>query len=208
MKRKAFITLLIIFLIPMVVWLAKVCMDMAELNVIRQQAAEVDEPYYTLVVNGKVINHNYNVTFDRFDYDADKKQFYGWENGVTEIPLFTVLSAMGADTTWQENGNAIIDYSGCTYIFSPDMQGLYPLETYEELLAELQTESHGETTIPIEPGEAGNLLLIWPEKPGYCFRREEGEYIVSLGSVHLLALRMDFTFDVDYVRGIVFFTSH
>jgi hypothetical protein len=164
-----------------------------------RHAKEVPEPLYTLVVNGKIIQHPYAVHFDRYDFDVNG-QWIGYDDGQIEIPLLTVFNAMGAGISENKTGEFIIEYSGKEYIFLPSKQAIYPLDTNGILLTE-PSDNHLQW-------DESNLLLLWPEKEGYIFREDHGEYIVDLGSLQKLKFYMNFTFDFDLDRGIVYFDSH
>lgn len=164
-----------------------------------RHAKEVPEPLYTLVVNKEIIHHPYIVHFDRYDFDVNG-QWIGYDDGQIEIPLLTVLDAMGAEISEQKIGEICIEYSGKKYIFLPSKQAIYPLDTDVIFLREASADQ--------TQWNKRNLLLLWSDKEGYIFREDNGEYIVDLGCLHKLALEMNFTFDFDLDRGIVYFNSH
>lgn len=163
---------------------------------IRQQALKVQEPFYTLVVNNEIIRHEFDVSFDRFIYDSDTGQFLGIEDESAEIPLFTVLTAMGAEVCWNNDDMATILYSEETLFFIPSKQFL------------CYADRNGLDTIALanEMNDGENLLLIH-SKTGEELRSENGEYIVDLGCLHKLALCLGFRFTTDYRRGIIYFFS-
>ena len=164
-----------------------------------RHANTVLEPLYTLVVNGEIIQHPYVVHMDRYDFDVNG-QWIGYDDGQIEIPLLTVLDAMGAEINENKTGEFIIEYSAKEYIFLPSKQAIYPFDTDGIFLTEPSTN-------PTQWDEH-NLLLLWPEKEGYIFREDHGEYIVDLGSLQKLKFYMNFTFDFDLDRGIVYFQSN
>jgi hypothetical protein len=180
----------------LLIWLLLACMHTLHLY---RHAKEVPEPLYTLVVNGKIIQHPYAVRFDRYDFDVNG-QWIGYDDGQIEIPLLTVLDAMGAEVSENKTGEIYIEYSGKKYIFLPSKRAIYPVYTDGIFLKEPSTNQ--------TQWDECNLLLLWSEKEGYIFREDHGEYIVDLSSLHKLTLYMNFTFDFDLDRGIVYFDSH
>jgi hypothetical protein len=167
------------------------------LHRIKRHAEGVSEPCYTLVVDGKIIEHPYTVYFDRYRYDTNSQRI-GYDDGRIEIPLLTVLAAIGASYD-EEPGVISIEYFGKKYVFLPEKQAIYPADTEETLLT-APFSSHTQW-------DEHNLLLLWAEKENNIFREDRGEYIVDLSSLHKLALYMDFSFDFDCERGIVYFYS-
>jgi len=120
----------------------------------------------------------------------------GYEDGRVEVPLLTVFTAMGAKCENAENGMVNITYRGKEYVLVPERQALLDKKTLENALNADSDEWIGY-----------NYLLIWPEQEGAYFREDHGEYIVDIGSLHKLCVTLDFTFEVDQERGIVFFFS-
>ena len=170
------------------------CVKLLNLLRIRWYAEDIQEPFYTLVVNGQIIEHTYPVQFDRY-YLSDVGLFEGYDDGRIEIPLLTVLGAMGAEYRKDENGVVIIEYGDNEYYLMPEKQAMYLDGT---VLSDHSAQQWDEQ----------NLLLIWPEKKNGYFLENQGEYIVDLGSLHKLALLWDFTFDFDSERGIVYLSSN
>jgi hypothetical protein len=166
------------------------------LQCVRRYAEKIREPFYTLVVNGRIVEHTHTVHFDRYHFSTEG--FWdGYDDGRIEIPLLTVLGAMGAEYRNVESGVLLIEYDGEGYFLIPEKQAMYPEGT--ELTETFATSN--------QQWDERNLLLIGFEKANGYFREDHGEYIVDLGSLHKLALLWDFTFDFDCERGIVFFYS-
>lgn len=168
------------------------------LHRIRLYAEKIHEPLYTLVVDGQIIEHTHTVQFDRYRFSVNG-QLEGYDDGRIEIPLLTVLGAMGAELIEKEQGTLLIEFNGKGYVLVPERQAMYPDGT---------DLSEGFSPSNQQQRDQRNLLLIWPEKAGGYFREDHGEYIVDLGSLHNLALLWDFSFDFDSERGIVFFYSN
>ena len=181
----------------LVIWALIYCVHALPIHKIRRYAEKVQEPFYTLVVNGQIVEHAHTVHFDRYCFSGDGQQ-EGYHDGRIEIPLLTVLRAMGATLREEENGTHYIEYNGEGYVLVPEQQAIYPAGTD---LAENFTSNNQ------QQWDERNLLLIWSEKADGYFREDHGEYIVDLGSLHKLALQWDVTFDFDYERGIVWFHS-
>ena len=165
---------------------------------LRRYAEKVREPFYTLVVNGKIVEHTHTVHFDRYSVSSDGL-WEGYMDGRVEVPLLTVLNAMGATCSQEECGSIVIEYGGERYILVPERQAIYPEGT--DLLEDFTASNQ-------QQWDERNLLLIWDEKTNGYFREDHGEYIVDLGSLHKLALQWKFTFDFDCERGIVSFYSN
>lgn len=163
---------------------------------IRQHASKVQEPLYTLVVNTTIIHHDFEISFDRFTYDSKTGQFIGKEDECAEIPLFTVLTAMGAEVCWSNDDMVTILYSGEKFLFFPGKQ----------LLCAVDRNCVDTIALAKEMNDEENLLLIHPETVEEL-RRENDEYIVDLGCLHKLALYMGFSFTTDHQRGIIYFSS-
>lgn len=164
-------------------------LELLQLHKILRYAESKQEPSYTLIVNGQIVEHPYAVQFDRYRLSADGL-FEGYDDGRIEIPLLTVLGAMGAEYREHENGVVFIEYGDNECYLIPEKHALYP-----------------ESIAPSEDStqwDSENLLLVWPEKQNGYFREDQGEYIVDLGSLHQLALLWEFSFECDYERGIVF----
>lgn len=182
----------------LLLWVAIYSVHALPLHRIRRYAEKVQEPFYTLVVNGQIVEHTHTVHLDRYYFSVDGLR-EGYNDGRIEIPLLTVLDAMGATFSEEEHGALLIEYGGEGYVLVPGRQAMYPEGTD---LSEDFTASNQ------QQWDERNLLLIWPEKINGYFREDHGEYIVDLGSLHKLALQWNFTFDFDCERGIVSFYSN
>lgn len=192
MRRKyAVLTAVSLFLAALL--LAGPFLDYLKLNAIRREAETVEEPGYTLVVNGEIVHHDYSVRFDRMLYDPGSGQFSGVVDGVIEVPLFTVFTALGAEITRPDEDLLIVACDGQTYVASYPIFSLVPLERYEEHISGSEDRDAWDTW---------NLLL-----PGNEIRCENGEWIVNLAALHRLALDMNVSFEPDFRRGILFITS-
>lgn len=202
MRRKIIRLLCMAVLAVLLAWLVISYAQMQRLHNIWRYAEDVMEPSYTLVVNGEIIQHTYTVHWDRYRYDGASGLQEEYYNGDIEIPILTVLTAMGAKCSKEDNGLVLIEYSGEEYYLMPEMKAIYPADAE----GSFHTDTSVDTLAPNQQ-EWGNLLLIWPETSKGYFYEECGEYIVDLSSLHLLALSMDFTFDFDREKGIVYFSS-
>lgn len=200
--RKIVKILCIGILCVLFVWIATNGVHALRFHNIRQHAKEVREPLYTLVVDGKIIHHTYTVCFDRC-HDDPANNSREENTGRIEIPLLTVLNALGASCTEKENGMVLIEYLGKEYFLIPEKQAII-FAAEDALPEDLSPDS---ITDAPKKSNTQNLLLIWPEKANGYFRKEQGEYIVDLSSLHQLALCMDFTFDFDCEIGAVYFYS-
>ena len=199
MKTKLSALLLVITLILVASVVLHICIDVVQLHRIELSASKIEEPAYTLVVNGDIIHHNYTASFDRFYTDGDTHELSGFEHGEVEVPLLTVLAAIGADITWVSEDVAKICYAEKVFVFLPEYAAIFPNETYANITeAQLSME---------EALNSRNLIILPDNRPDDFIRMENGEYLLQLGGWHLLAMSLDFTFKCDYERGILFFIS-
>lgn len=183
-----------------VMWsIIAVCLKLAGLHNIYQYASGIEEPAYTLVVNGKIIEHDYDVSFDRFYSDPDTGELVGYIHGDTEVPLLTVLAAMGAEISWVTDNIAEIRYAGQTYVLLPLHKAILSESRYRELTAQVGQ-------IPADYDLDNYDILLHTESENAC-RWDGGEFILPLGHLHLLAMGMGFEFQCHYERGILFFTT-
>lgn len=167
---------------------------------VQQYAKGVEEPFYTLVVNGKVVHHTYAVRFDRYGY-CSAEDLQEEHDGRIEIPLLTVFDALGATCSKGEDGLILIECHSNKYILVPQRQAIFPITDHVSGDDPLPESITG---IP----DTSNLLLTWSGNENGYFREEQEEYIVDLSSLHALALSMEFTFHFDSKMGIVYFESN
>ena len=198
MKKTLLILLTICILAAVgVVW--HICVDAVQLHKIELYASKVEEPAYTLVVNGKIIHHNYMASFDRFHTDPDTNELCGWEDGRINVPLLTVLSALGADVKWEGKDRAVINYAGESLVFLPEYEAVFPYAVYT-----------GITTGQIAKERAlneSNLIILPDDRTADFVRIEDNECLLQLGGCHLLAMHLGFTFECDFEQGILYFTN-
>ena len=181
----------------LLVWILMISVQAMQLRRIKRYAENVMEPFYTLVIDGKIIEHTHMVHFDRYCVSTAGVR-EGYDDGRIEIPLLIVLDAIGAEYCEEESGTILIEYDNQEYLFIPAKQAIYPKGTnLSDTLSENNSQKWYER----------NLLLIWPEKKNGYFREDQGEYIVDLASLQKLASLWNFTFDFDSERGIVFVYS-
>lgn len=197
--RKRYKLLCIIIVVIVLIWAAINIVEAVQYYKIKQYAQKIPEPFYTLVVDGKIIQHPYTVHFDRMTWTEDG--FVGREDGRAEIPLLTVLCAMGAECTEMDNAVVHIEYRDAEYFLVPQRQGLYTADAFRSL------SSSGDLPDSQETWNERNLLLLSNGDADSCPREECGEYIVQLGHLHMLTMYMGFTFTFDEELGIVFFSS-
>ena len=195
MKRIiAIVSVCVIVLLVAAYFGAKSNRSIVEWNRLVEHAKTVEEPHYTLAVNGKIIEHDFDVRFDRCTYDEEAEAWIGYEDGCAEVPLLTVLTAMGAELTWQDDGTAVLVINDMHYRFVPEYQAIYFTPTEESKLFGSPDDYKSRT-------DSGLLIM----HDGDCFRYENGEYIVDLGSLHALAIEWDFTWEMSESLGIVNF---
>ena len=199
MKRLWLTLLLICILVVAGGGALLVCIDVVQLHKIELHASTVEEPAYTLVVNRKIIHHNYTASFDRFYTDPDTHKLVGLEDSIIEVPLLTVLAALGADVNWEGKERAEISYAGELLVFLPEYDAIFPYDVYTGIAA-------GQISIESALNES-NLIVLPDDRTADFVRMEDNECLLQLGGWHLLSMHLAFTFECDFERGILYFTN-